>query len=259
MPTRVAVALSLSVLLLGVGANTGAAESAAASRTVPAGTTVQPSIPGGSAALAALQRALASGSRADLVRSSTLVLRLPRSAFTDAQWAARLSLFRSGAARIANAAAFRVDVSLWSPLRTVTREAFSTASSALVQRVNPRFLDDLAEVTKEATISLACGRVLDVLAPVERPFVQGEGESDIQDVFEEALTKLGARWGGRASVVRVIDWAYYGASLSDDADQFLASTNAYSTWRFPYLVGRPPVSRALWVYVRTCYSPPRMP
>lgn len=257
--TRIAALVTSSALLLALTAGAPASGAGADVETRPP-PAAAPRVPSPSQILAALGRALDSpGVTAEISRLSTDLLRLPRTAFTEAQWLARIRIYQLYAARIVRAKAFAMDVSLFSPGRALTYDTQGTAAAVTrnAGSLNPRFVADLRAVTREAATSVACGTILDALAPDEKPFWPGKAE-DAQQAASQAFTKLASRWSA-AWLRSFVDWAYFVEGIQEDADQFVSSANATVLFRLPYVAGRPPASRALWVYLRTCYSPPHLP
>lgn len=242
MPTRLVSATCLCVLLL----------------ATVTGCPWQKTSATATKALATMTRA-ADSDADDLLRQNKTLIGLPKNDFTDEDWVIRTRALQEAEPFVLDAAADTVDASLVGAYRSAATEAASTASKSLTTTTaKQEFLTDLTEVTKDQAISVACGNILDVLAPDDRPAEPGAW-SEVQDVVEEVIVKLVTRGWARASVEGAVDWGYYTTSVTEDAERFVAAADGYSTQTVVQLLGRPPVQRALMVYLRTCYSPPRMP
>jgi hypothetical protein len=117
-----------------------------------------------------------------------------------------------------------------------------------------KFLADFTDVTKEVTTAVACGKILDRLAPTERPTEPGATtHGDL--AAQEAVVKMASRRWPAAGYQWLVDWTYYIQSVKKDAHQFAQNIGGYSTDHLDAL-GNLVLRKAVLVYLRTCYTPP---
>ena len=211
-------------------------------------------------AIRALDNAL-NGNRStdDLLRQGDDLADLPRGKFTEEQWAARNRLLQSTDQAIMSQSVTRVDATVSAARATAAQDAaqIAPAVAAPGAAADAPFMADLAAVTEEAIVEVACGLILDTLAPEEQPAEPGLG-ADVADAAQGAITKLVARRWQLQTFQHLVDWANYTQSVAEDADQFAQASGGYSAETID-LLARPEVRQAVVVYLRTCYSPPRRP
>lgn len=101
--------------------------------------------------------------------------------------------------------------------------------------------------------AVACGKILDQIAPDERPTEPGAA-TPTERATREAVDKLAARRWATASLI--VNWDYYLESVLEGATQFAQGVDGLSTTYIAAL-GNPGVPKAVVVYLRTCYTSPK--
>ena len=158
--------------------------------------------------------------------------------------------------RILTSAVSAMDNTATSARQTADVAAEATASEAVIGDVEPQFIEDLKEVTKELVKEQACQTVLDMVAPAPDEPVEGKTWTDL---VGEVIDRMVARqWKGPWELWSyIVAWDKYKDGVLEDADQLgqalLADPTAVT------LFTRPPVQRAALAYARFCYAVPQMP
>ena len=257
-PTTVAGCLCLVLLVSGCGGGAGEAARASmtgADETVTAG------------AAAGVVAKVPPGVLDDIARPPGRLPAPPRPWFPDEDWVPphRFPPPRGpilpGSPRSVRTVAAETDAALARQTPIVDRNAAQIVADTgpPAEQVQQRFLQDVQEVTKDMVIASACSKILDTLAPEERPEEPGKGatwQHTAERAMSTAVTSLAHKW--RPSTwTHLIQWHKYAESVEEDAEQLVQGIDGYS----PELVavaGSPDVRKALVVYLRTCYSPPRL-
>lgn len=157
--------------------------------------------------------------------------------------------------QLAEALASEIDPLIRAQYQQLDQRAVRVVDTAVP--LQPENLPDrynVQEVTKELIVDAACQVVLDQIAPDQQPEEPGKG-SAWTDPAMAAAEKLRAR-GKLSLAADAMAWVDYGQSVLEDgaqvADAVLADPDPYIR-----LGTRPPVARAIVVYARMCYAPPR--
>lgn len=219
------------------------------------------STPAGRQALDTFESFLRGGSNAnlaDITRRSSDLSGLSRSMFTADDLARRDDLLRQADSRIVSLATLEIDLAARSAESESGVDATRWTWNVVAPRYqNTKFMDDLNEVTQEAIIDVGCEFILDNVAPDKRPVDPGMA-TDVEEAVYQAMGKMLARSWGWDFLQDAVEWEMYTQSIVEDANQF-ASAVSGSSPQMIVLFTRPEVNRALLVYLRTCYSPPRLP
>jgi hypothetical protein len=190
----------------------------------------------------------------DLLRQRRALEEIPTAQFSEADLTVRSRLLAQSDDLLADTVALDVDGMVRTQLGQLEAQAADIAETATIGTDDPTFVQDFTAVTKDVVVGAACDEILDVIAPDQTPDEPGEG-SDWDDAAQEAYDKLLARWNG-PTFVNLVDWAYYSQSVAEDGEQLAENLVADPT-EYVQFASAPPVQRALVVYLRTCYSPPR--
>ena len=196
----------------------------------------------------------ATASADDIARLQQRLSSLDQNAFSADDWARRTAVLEQSDEWLATRVAAEVDAAVAARTGLVGASADEIVTAS-AQTTNQAFLRDFAAITKDLVVGAACKKILDQVAPDQRPDDPGKG-SDWADAAQEAHDKLIAGWAS-ASFRRLVDWDYYARSVSEAGTQFARAVmddpDAYVDFATV-----PAVQRAVVVYLRTCYSPPRL-
>jgi hypothetical protein len=199
------------------------------------------------------------GSADEVLREYGALKKYPRNSFSDEDWAVRNQLGARADAGLLRSATTIVDAAVARQATELHQQAEQVASGALLSNVQPKFAQDLREVTEEMMVNVGCGAILDRMAPEERPDEAGLAglQAEATTPQAEALVKLVARSWNRLSVIRIVNWAYYTNAVIEGATRYASALSDADPPQLYLNVSRPPVQRALAVYLRTCYRPPK--
>jgi hypothetical protein len=193
----------------------------------------------------------------DLTRQRAALLNFPDEWFSTEDLAVRNALLQRSETLLIDLTVSFIDDAVKAQTNNLALQVMPVRKNVLSLTATwpQQFLADFTDVTKEVTTAVACGKILDRLAPTERPAEPGAA-SDGELAAQEAQTKLAARRWPTAAYQWLVDWSYYVQSVKKDAGQFALNIDGYSTAHIDAL-GNPGLRKAVLVYLRTCYTPPK--
>jgi hypothetical protein len=215
--------------------------------------------PAAKSALQGMDDVLKAGKSApldDLSRQSDDLRNLPEDYFSKEDLARRNTLLRRSETLMLDLTVLGIDSAVLTqkaanPERAnlIRQKVLSTATTW-----NQKFVKDFQEVTEEIITDVACGQILDQIAPDQKPEDPG-ADTPAESAAQEAVDKLVLRqWP--TGYQHLVNWTSYIASVTTDANQFAQAIDGFSTLQIAAL-GNPGVRKAVVVYLRTCYSPPK--
>jgi hypothetical protein len=192
----------------------------------------------------------------DLARQRETLRSLPDSAFSAEDLKLRNSLLTRSGSLLVDLHVTLIDNTVRTQLGKLTERANLIRTAVLSRTATwpETFRTDFTNATKEVITEVACGLILDQIAPEQRPSEPGAA-STAEKAGTQLLQKLASRWVP-TSYQRLVDWQEYAESVATDADQLALNLDGYSEVYIRAL-SNPGVRKAVVVYLRTCYSPPK--
>ena len=242
MKVRSVVAACLSVALLLTAAACGGGTSKAAK-----------------AALEGLDGLVVAGKSSpldDLARQRETLRKLPDSAFSKEDLALRSKLLSRSGSILVDLHVQLIDQNVSTQLGKLSEQAnlIQTAVLSKAGTWPDSFRTDFRNATKEVITDVACGLILDQIAPEQRPEEPGQA-TPAEQAGSQLLQKLASRWTP-TSYKNLVNWIEYAESVATDAGQLALNLDGYSDLYLQAL-SNPGVRKAVVVYLRTCYSPPK--
>ncbi len=200
MTPRTAVAICLWVALMSA---TGACGQA----TKPAAKT----------AIEAVEGAVGTGKKTppdDLTRQRAALRNFPDDWFSTEDLAVRNALLQRSETLLIDLTVSFIDDAIKAQTNTLALQAIPVRRNVLSLTATwpQQFLADFTDVTKEITTAVACGKILDHLAPTDRPTEPGASTNgDL--AAQQAVVKLASRRWPAAGYQWLVDWTYYAQSV----------------------------------------------
>lgn len=216
--------------------------------------------PAAKSALTAMDDILKVGQKApldDLSRQSADLRNLPDGFFSKPDLAKRNALLVRSESLVVDLSILGIDTALVSQKVVGSQQAKLITTSALSTSTTwkQKFVTDFTEVTTEVITDVACGKILDQIAPDQQPTIPGAA-TPAESATQDAVAKLAARQWPATGYRDLVDWVEYVESVAKNAEQFAQAIDGYSA-TYIVALGNPGVRKAVLVYLRTCYSPPK--